>query len=74
MIKNINEQKFENYKKRKILRILIITLLLGTIVLSILSLLKIVSIIWPVFTFVISTLLNKYKQKQENKEYNTMKL
>ncbi len=56
-----NEKKLNNYKKRKILRIIIIISSLTTIVLSILSLIIKLNIIYALLGFIITTVLTKYR-------------
>lgn len=62
-----NEKKLNNYKKRKILRIIIIISSLITIVLSILSLIIKLSIIYALLGFIITTVLTKYRNSLEIK-------
>lgn len=62
-----NEKKLNNYKKRKILRIIIIISSLTTIVLSILSLIIKLSIIYALLGFIITTVLTKYRNSLEIK-------
>ena len=56
-----NEKKLNNYKKRKILRIIMIISSLTTIVLSILSLIIKLNIIYALLGFIITTVLTKYR-------------
>lgn len=62
-----NEKKLNNYKKRKILRIIIIISSLITIVLSILSLIIKLNIIYALLGFIITTVLTKYRNSLEIK-------
>lgn len=62
-----NEKKLNNYKKRKILRIIIIISSLTTIVLSILSLIIKLNIIYALLGFIITTVLTKYRNSLEIK-------
>ncbi len=61
MKKFTNDEKYDAYKKRKILRIFIIVFGIATIVLAILSLILKFSCIYAVGTFLIMSLLNKYR-------------
>lgn len=60
-----NDQKIRNYKIRKILRILILSLLFITVVLSILSLFWKLLFLYPLGTFIIAVLLTKYRNSLE---------
>lgn len=62
-----NEKKLNNYKKSKILRIIIIISSLTTIVLSILSLIIKLNIIYALLGFIITTVLTKYRNSLEIK-------
>ena len=62
-----NEKKLNNYKKRKILRIIIIISSLTTIILSILSLIIKLNIIYALLGFIITTVLTKYRNSLEIK-------
>jgi len=68
MKKLTNKEKYNNYIKRKILRVLIIVLLLSIIVLSILALFKKISIIYPLVIFLIARLLTNYRNKLSFKD------
>lgn len=58
-----NDQNYKNYKKRKWLRRFAITLALVTIVLAILSLFKLVSIIWALLTLVLANIILRVRAK-----------
>ena len=58
-----NEEKVGNYKKRKVLRILIIIFGLATLVLSIWSLVDKVTPIPALICFIIEAILSKYRDK-----------
>jgi len=58
-----NDQNYKNYKKRKWLRRLAITLAIATIVLAALSLFKVVSMIWPLITFVLANVILRIRTK-----------
>lgn len=61
-MKNItNEDKYKNYKYRKILRILIIVFGSITILLSVLSLLKYINIIFPIAACLLTHILSLYR-------------
>ena len=68
MEKHTNEEKYNNYKRRKILRILIMILLVTTIVLAVLSLVIKISIIYPIITLFISHILTKYRNSLSFKD------
>ena len=57
-----NEEKYLNYKKRKILRTLIIIFSIVTLILAVLSLLKVIDIVWAIILFVFSHILLKYRE------------
>ena len=71
---NYNDKKYSNYKKRKILRYFIIAFSVVTIVLSILSLIKKMSMFYAISAFIVTTLLTKYRNgivfTQTNKSKN----
>ena len=56
-----NDININNYKKRKILKYIIIVLCLSMIILSILCLILNISLIYPLILLVIEILLNKYR-------------
>ena len=58
-----NDEKYNAYKKRKILRILIIILCIATIALAILSLIFKFSCIYALVVFLIMTVLRSYRDK-----------
>lgn len=58
-----NDQNYKNYKIRKWLRRVAITLALATIVLAILSLFKIVSVIWALITFILANVVLRIRVK-----------
>lgn len=61
-MKNVtNEDKYKNYKYRKVLRILIIVFGCITIILSILSLLKYANVIFPIITLLLTHMLSLYR-------------
>ena len=62
-MKNKNDQKIENYTKRKILLSLIVIFGLATIVLAVLSITIKISPIFALITFVIEAILSKYRDK-----------
>ena len=57
---NINDNKIKEYKKRKILKYLIIILNLFTITLESLALFKMISYIWGLIPFVISYIVKYF--------------
>lgn len=61
MKKFTNDEKYNAYKKRKLLRIFIIVFGVATITLAILSLILKFSCIYAVVTFLVMSLLNKYR-------------
>lgn len=56
-----NDKNINNYKKRKILKYIIIVICLIMIILSILCLLLNISFVYPLILLVIEILLNKYR-------------
>ena len=62
MEKISNEQKYINYRKRKVLRIVIMLLSIFTIILAILSLFKVINMIWAIILFVVVHCITKYRQ------------
>ena len=56
-----NDININNYKKRKILKYIIIVLCLSMIILSILCLILNISLIYPLILLVIEIILNKYR-------------
>ncbi|MEG1495725.1 MAG: hypothetical protein RR047_00855 [Bacilli bacterium] len=75
MIKANNEVIMDKYKKRKYLRVFIMILAVLTICLSILSLFKIVPVIFPLLGLVLETVLMRYRDKLDfKKELSSTKL
>lgn len=68
MTKLNNEQKYEFYKKRKILRYVIIVLYLCVIALSVCSLVFNISFIYPLLLFIVSAFLVKYRDSLDFKD------
>ena len=68
MTKLNNEQKYEYYKKRKVLRYLIIVLYICVIVLSVCSLVFNISFIYPLLLFIVSAFLVKYRDSLDFKD------
>lgn len=56
-----NDINISNYKKRKILKYIIVILCLSMIILSILCLILNISFIYPLILLMIEILLNKYR-------------
>jgi len=56
-----NDININNYKKRKILKYIIIVLCLSMIILSILCLILNISLVYPLILLVIEIILNKYR-------------
>ena len=56
---NINDDKYREYRKKKILKILIIIISLLVIILEILALFNKISIIWGLLLFIILYFLKK---------------
>ena len=54
-----NDEKIKDYKKKKIIKWIIIILSLGVIVLEVLALLNIISMLWGCFLFIIVYILKK---------------
>ena len=63
-----NDEKSDRYKKRKILFYLIIVFGFTTIILSVASLVIKISPIFAVISFVIETILSKYRDKLRFKD------
>lgn len=63
MKKNTNDKKYSAYKKRKVLRIIIIILCIATITLAILSLIFKFSCIYALIVFLIMAILRNYRDK-----------
>ncbi len=60
---NINDQKLLDYKRKKIVKVIIVLLALGVIVLEILALLNKVSMLWGLGLFIVVQILNKFLLK-----------
>ncbi len=65
MTKLNNEQKYEYYKKRKILRYIIIVLYFCVVVLSVCSLIFNFSCLYPLVLFIITYFIVKYRNSLE---------
>ena len=63
-----NEEKYNNYRKKKILRIIVIILAIIDITLSVLSIFKIVSIFFPIILFIITHIIFKKMNKINYKQ------
>ena len=61
MTKKSNEEKYKNYRIRKILRYIIILLSLSVIVLSILSLVFKLNIVYALLVFALNAFLVRYR-------------
>ncbi len=68
MKKQTNEIKYKNYKIKTILTYVNFILSIGVIVLSVLSLFKIISFIFPLILFIINTFLIKYRNNIDKKK------
>ena len=75
-VTNINDEKFKEYRKRKILKYLIILFCLFTIFLEGLALFKVISYIWGLIPFIITYIIkyfyvkNDFKVNKKNKVKN----
>lgn len=76
---NVNEKKYKEYQKKKILRYLIIIFSLITIILESLALFKVISYIWGLIPFLIYTIIkyfyndfHKEKSKKVKKDKKTI--
>jgi len=56
-----NETKYKNYKLRKVLRYIVIFTSILTVVLSILALIKKISLIYALLSFIVLTILKRYR-------------
>ena len=63
MNKNINDKKYQEYKKKKIFKLLYIALSLIVVVLEILALFNVINMIWGLIVFVLLFFLKKVYQK-----------
>ena len=68
MAKLNNEQKYEFYKERKILRIIIIVDYLLVVILSVISLIYKISFLYPLVLFIIGAVLTKYRETFDFKD------
>lgn len=54
-----NDQKYQNYQKKKLLKYLVIILSLMVIVLEILALFNVISMLWGLICFIVLIFLKK---------------
>ena len=73
MSKITNDENIRNLKRRKILRIIIIIFSILTIVTSLLSLFMNISILFPILSFLITTILMKYRDSIEINKKDDLK-
>lgn len=73
MTKLNNEQKYEYYKKRKILRYIIIVLYFCVVVLSVCSLIFNFSCLYPLVLFIITYFIVKYRDSIDFRDKDNKK-